>query len=128
MHQALTSSELSTWTSQFHLAASGRNILTCLISFCDMAFTRAVCAELASKAPCVLAWEIRLLYCWAASCCKASSETMLDMYCLRSTPTVPLSVVWTAAQAPSSVRADTAPAAAMRRIVEVCFFMAVKLL
>src|SRR5690554_533731 len=98
------------------------------MSFWAIALTRAVCVAFVSSAPCDLACDNKLLYCWAASCCKASSDTMLDMYCFRSTPTVPESVVWTAAHAPSRVMAQARPATARRRVNGVFMFMTVKLL
>src|SRR5690606_13691493 len=65
-----------------------------------------VWAAFVSSAPCARACATILVYCFWASWTRACSETRLDMYCLRSTPTAPEPVVCTAAQPASSAAPD----------------------
>ncbi len=109
MHQALISWLDRTWASHAQDAASGRNTPTCAISRWAIVRTRATCCGSTSNRFFALAWARMVAYCWLASCCKSWEDTRLDMYCARSTPTVPPCVVCTFAQ-PASMASDSTPA------------------
>src|SRR5690606_8429721 len=122
MHQAFTSSELITWISQGHWAASGRKAPTCATNLLVMVRTRCTCAAFTSSALAARASAIICEYCLSAACCNCAGGTEAAMNCFRSTPTVPLWVVCTEAQPVRATSAAT-PLARSRRfpLVRILF-------
>lgn len=99
---ALSSSLFTTLTSQFQLVASGRKAAVCGISRWAIALTRRASALLVSSTPALFASPRVFWYDWAYIWSTSWLDNMLNMYCLRSTPTAPPLVVFTAWQPASS--------------------------
>src|SRR5690606_18077011 len=102
---ALSSSLLITLTSQFHCAASGRNLGAWAIRRLAITCTRLASALDLSSTPLLDASPKVCWYDWAYIWLTSSVESMLNIYCLRSTPTAPPLVVFTAWQPASRMPA-----------------------
>src|ERR1700712_5972996 len=99
---AFSSSLLIRFTSQAHWAESGRNVGAWAISRSAIACTRCAWLLVLSSTPFV---DASVRVCWydcAYIWFTWAVDSMLNMYCLRSTPTASPLVVLTAWQAASS--------------------------
>ena len=96
MHQALSWSEVITWTSHFQPGASFRKAPVWTISRFAIVRTRWTCAGSRSSRPFCRAAAIVFAYSWEAALSTSADDTSIAWD--RSTPTAPAWVVCTVAQ------------------------------